>query len=40
MTSSEGELIGDPTLTIVNPRFSTPASGVGFAIPSSRMEFI
>lgn len=36
----QGDLIGIPTLTIVNPSFNTPASGVGFAIPSNRAAFI
>ena len=36
----KGELIGVPTLTIVNPQFGAPASGIGFSIPSSRVEFI
>ncbi len=35
-----GELIGVPTLTIVNPTFNSPASGVGFAVPSNRVKFI
>ncbi len=35
-----GDLIGVPTLTIVNPTFNSPASGVGFAIPSNRVKFI
>jgi len=36
----QGDLIGVPTLTIVNPTFNSPASGVGFAIPSNRVKFI
>jgi S1-C subfamily serine protease len=36
----QGELIGVPTLTILNPTFNSPASGVGFAIPSNRVKFI
>lgn len=36
----QGELVGIPTLTIVNPSFNTPASGVGFAIPANRAVFI
>jgi S1-C subfamily serine protease len=35
-----GDLVGIPTLTIVNPSFNTPASGVGFAIPANRAVFI
>ncbi len=36
----EGELIGVPTITIVNPTFNSPASGIGFAVPSNRVKFI
>ena len=36
----QDELIGVPTLTIINPTFNSPASGVGFAIPSSRVKLI
>ncbi|MGZ3610771.1 MAG: hypothetical protein ACXWPS_01380 [Ktedonobacteraceae bacterium] len=36
----QGELIGVPTLAIINPQFKSPASGVGCAILSSRVEFI
>lgn len=36
----QGDLVGIPTLTIVNPSSNTPASGVGFAIPANRAEFI
>jgi S1-C subfamily serine protease len=36
----KGDLVGVPTLTIINPQFEAPASGIGFAIPSSRVEFI
>jgi S1-C subfamily serine protease len=36
----QGDLVGIPTLTIVNPSFNTPASGVGFAIPANRAVFI
>ena len=36
----QGDLIGIPTLTIVNPSFNTPASGVGFSIPANRAAFI
>ncbi len=35
-----GDLIGVPTLTIINPQFQAPASGIGFSIPSSCVEFI
>ncbi|GCE21805.1 protease [Dictyobacter kobayashii] len=35
-----GNLIGIPTLTALDPEFKTPATGVGFAIPSNRVQFI
>jgi putative serine protease PepD len=40
LTDLQGDLVGIPTLTIVNPSFNTPASGVGFSIPANRAEFI
>lgn len=36
----QGDLVGVPTLTIINPTFSSPASGIGFAVPSNRVKFI
>src|SRR6202011_3902009 len=36
----QGNLIGIPTLTAIDPQFNTPANGVGFAIPSNRIAFI
>jgi S1-C subfamily serine protease len=36
----QGQLIGIPTLAAVDPEFNTPASGVGFAIPSNRVAFV
>lgn len=36
----QGNLVGIPTLTAIDPEFNTPASGVGFAIPSNRVKFI
>ena len=36
----QGNLIGIPTLAAIDPEFKTPASGVGFAIPSNRVSFI
>jgi S1-C subfamily serine protease len=36
----QGNLVGIPTLTAIDPEFNTPASGVGFAIPSNRVAFI
>src|SRR6266699_3101075 len=32
----QGNLVGIPTLTAIDPEFKTPANGVGFAIPSNR----
>jgi S1-C subfamily serine protease len=36
----QANLVGIPTLTAIDPEFNTPANGVGFAIPSSRVKFI
>jgi S1-C subfamily serine protease len=36
----QGDLVGIPTLAIVNPSFNTPASGLGFSIPANRAAFI
>src|SRR5256886_6735666 len=36
----QGNLIGIPTLTAIDPEFNAPANGVGFAIPSNRVNFI
>lgn len=36
----EGNLVGIPTLTAIDPEFNTLANGVGFAIPSNRVAFI
>ena len=36
----QGHFIGVPTLTAIDPEFNAPASGVGFAIPSNRVNFI
>src|SRR5579875_120190 len=40
LVDMQGNVIGIPTLTAVDPEFNTPASGVGFAIPSNRVSFI
>jgi S1-C subfamily serine protease len=40
LVDMQGNLIGIPTLTAIDPEFNTPASGVGFAIPSNRIQFI
>jgi S1-C subfamily serine protease len=36
----QGELVGIPTLSAIDPQFQTPANGVGFAIPSNRVRLI
>lgn len=40
MVDLQGNLVGIPTLTAIDPEFNTPANGVGFAIPSNRVQFI
>lgn len=40
LVNMQGELIGIPTLTAIDPEFNTPANGVGFAIPSNRVKLI
>jgi S1-C subfamily serine protease len=35
----QGNVIGIPTLAAIDPQFKTPANGVGFAIPSNRVQF-
>ncbi len=40
LVDMQGNLIGIPTLTAVDPEFNTPASGVGFAIPSNRVNLV
>jgi S1-C subfamily serine protease len=36
----QGKLVGIPTLVPIDPEFNSPANGVGFAIPSNRVQFI
>jgi S1-C subfamily serine protease len=36
----QGNVIGIPTLTAIDPEFNAPANGVGFAIPSNRVRLI
>ncbi|HEV7236005.1 MAG TPA: trypsin-like peptidase domain-containing protein [Ktedonobacteraceae bacterium] len=40
LVDMQGNLVGIPTLAAIDPQFNTPASGVGFAIPSNRVSFI
>ena len=36
----QGNVVGIPTLTAIDPEFHTPANGVGFAIPSNRVRSV
>jgi S1-C subfamily serine protease len=36
----QGNLVGVPSSTAIDPQFKAPASGVGFAIPINRVKFI
>lgn len=36
----QGKVVGIPTLSAIDPQFQTPANGVGFAIPSNRVQLI
>src|SRR6266702_1977426 len=36
----QGNVVGIPTLTAIDPDFNTPANGVGFAIPVNRVKTI
>ncbi len=36
----QGNIVGIPTLTAIDPEFNAPANGVGFAIPSNRVKLI
>lgn len=40
LVDMQGNLIGIPTLTAIDPEFNAPATGVGFAIPSNRVQNI
>jgi S1-C subfamily serine protease len=40
LVDMQGNLVGIPTLTAIDPQFNTPANGVGFAIPSNRVATI
>lgn len=40
LVDMQGNLVGIPTLTAIDPEFNTPASGVGFAIPANRVNYI
>jgi len=40
LVDMQGNLIGIPTLAAIDPEFNTPASGVGFAIPSNRVKLV
>ncbi len=36
----QGNVVGIPTLSAIDPEFNTPANGVGFAIPINRVKTI
>lgn len=36
----QGNVIGIPTASAIDPEFKTPANGVGFAIPSNRVKLL
>ncbi len=36
----KGNLVGIPTATAIDAEFKVPANGVGFAVPSNRVQFI
>ncbi len=40
LVDMQGKLVGIPTLVPIDPEFNSPANGVGFAIPSNRVQFI
>ncbi len=40
LVDMQGNLIGIPTLTAIDPEFNTPANGVGFAIPANRVKLV
>ncbi len=40
LVDMQGNLIGVPTSTAIDPEFKTPANGVGFAVPSNRVKLI
>ena len=40
LVDMNGNLVGIPTLTAIDPEFNTPANGVGFAIPANRVKLI
>lgn len=40
LVDMQGNLVGIPTLVAIDPEFNSPANGVGFAIPSNRVQFI
>jgi S1-C subfamily serine protease len=40
LVDMQGNLVGIPTLNAIDTEFNTPANGLGFAIPSNRIQFI
>jgi S1-C subfamily serine protease len=40
LVDMQGQVVGIPTLTAIDPEFNAPASGVGFAIPANRVATV
>jgi S1-C subfamily serine protease len=40
LVNLQGQLVGIPTLSILNAQTNTPANGIGFAIPSNRVRAV
>jgi S1-C subfamily serine protease len=40
LVNLQGQLLGIPTLEATNPETGTAASGIGYAIPSSRIQYV
>jgi S1-C subfamily serine protease len=40
LVNLQGQLLGIPTLEATNPETGTPASGIGYAIPASRIQYV
>lgn len=40
LVNMQGQVIGIPTLAAIDPEFKMPADGVGFALPSNRVQVV
>jgi S1-C subfamily serine protease len=40
LVDMQGNVVGIPTLTAIDPEFNAPANGVGFAIPANRVATV